>query len=148
MDINEAWAYEHAIECPVTADFAWRFWSEVSNWRMDADVEAVELEGPFAAGARGATITRSQGRAEWRLASVGPGRCAVVEIPVEGAAAQFQWSFEDSGNGTRMVQRVSLAGEGAAKLIAVLAPMVEENTPAGMVKLCEAMVKAAGLDKG
>ena len=49
-----AWAFEHSIECPVTVEFAWRFRTDVSNWVLDADVESVELDGPFQAGSKGA----------------------------------------------------------------------------------------------
>ena len=58
--MDEVWSYEHSVECPVRAEFAWRFWTDVRNWAMDADVESVKLDGPFASGSRGATITRSR----------------------------------------------------------------------------------------
>jgi hypothetical protein len=78
--MGETWTFEHSVECPVAREFAWRFWTNVDNWKLDADVEAVELNGPFAAGSRGATLTRSSGRIEWRLVSVEPEAEAVIEI--------------------------------------------------------------------
>ena len=111
--MDEVWSYEHSVECPVRAEFAWRFWTDVRNWAMDADVESVKLDGPFASGARGATITRSRGRVEWRLADVEAGRSAIIEFPVEGAVAQVRWIFEDLGERTRLTQRIGLVGEGA-----------------------------------
>ena len=68
----EAWVFEHSEECPVSRESAWQFWTTVENWKLDADVESVELTGPFAAGSHGATMTRSSGRIEWRLAEVVP----------------------------------------------------------------------------
>jgi hypothetical protein len=141
--MDEVWSYEHSVECPVRAEFAWRFWTDVRNWAMDADVESVELDGAFATGARGATITRSRGRVEWQIGDVEPGRSAIIVFPVEGAVAQVRWTFEDLGERTRLTQRIALAGEGADKLIPVVAPMVEANTPAGMQKLCEAISAAS-----
>ena len=35
--MDEAWAFEHSVECPVTTEFAWRFWTDVNNWRLDTD---------------------------------------------------------------------------------------------------------------
>jgi len=67
--MDEMWAFSHSVKCPVTREFAWRFWTNVSNWRLDADVEAVELNGPFAAGSQGVTLMRSSGRIEWRRRS-------------------------------------------------------------------------------
>jgi hypothetical protein len=68
--VAEAWAFEYSVACPVTTEFAWRFWTDVNNWRLDTDVESVELNGPLAAGSRGATNTWSTGKGEWRIASV------------------------------------------------------------------------------
>ena len=141
--MDEAWSFEHAVECPVTAEFAWRYWTDVDNWRLDADVVAVERHGPFAAGTRGATISRSSGRVEWRIASVEANTGAVIEIPVKDAVFQCRWTFEDLSERTRITQRMSLRGEGAPALVSAVAAIFESNTPAGMQKLCEAMAKAA-----
>jgi len=140
--MDEAWSFEHSVECPVTADFAWRFWTDVDTWRLDADIEAVERHGPFAAGTRGATISRSSGRVEWRIASVEPNTGAVIEIPLPDAVFQCRWTFEGLGSSTRITQRLSLIGEGAAALVSAVAPF-ETHTPAGMQKLCAAMARAA-----
>ncbi len=109
---------------------------------MDADVERIEFDGPFMEGARGATITRSSGRIEWRLARVYAGKGAVIEMPAGGAVLRFQWSFAPTADGTRITQRISVVGEGAARLAEQVAPMFEPNLPAGMQKLCEVMAKA------
>ena len=55
-EMSEAWAFEHSVECAATREFAWVFWTEVSNWKLDADVESVELTGPFATGSHGITV--------------------------------------------------------------------------------------------
>jgi Polyketide cyclase / dehydrase and lipid transport len=141
--MDEAWAFECSVECPVAAEFAWQFWTDPDTWRLDADVDAVERNGPFAAGTSGATITRSSGRVEWRIVDVQEGAGAVIEVPVERAVARFQWTFEDLGGRTRITQRASLSGEGAADLANQMAAMFEPTMPAGMRKLCEAMAKSA-----
>jgi hypothetical protein len=140
--MDEAWAFEHSVECPVTREFAWRFWTNVSNWKLDADVESVELNGPFAAGTHGVTVSRSAGRIEWRLVGVQAEAGAVFEIPLPGAIVQFRWTFEDLGGHTRMTQRASIGGEQALSLVNAMAGL-EGGIPAGMQKLCETMAKAA-----
>ena len=118
---------------------AWQFWTTVDNWRLDADVESIELDGAFEAGSRGVTVSRRSGRIEWRIASV-EGTGATIEFPAGSAVGRFQWRFEDVGGcATRITQRVSVAGEGAALLAAQIAPLFEANLPAGMQKLCDAM---------
>jgi Polyketide cyclase / dehydrase and lipid transport len=141
--MDEVWTREYTVECPVTREFAWLFWSDVNNWRLDPDIESVELDGPFAAGSRGVTVSRRSGRVEWTLASVQPKASAVIEVPVMGAIAQFRWTFEDVGEGTRIVQRISISGEGPEDIVHFMESMFEKNAPDGMRKLCQEMVKAA-----
>jgi hypothetical protein len=90
----EAWAFEHTIDCSVSIDFAWAFWTDVKNWALDAEVNSVELKGPFAAGVRGVTNSKSSGRIEWRIAEVQPGR-AIFEFPAPGALGVFVWTPTD-----------------------------------------------------
>src|SRR5262249_45105708 len=107
-----------------------------------------ELNGPFAAGSRGVTITRSTGRIEWRLVSVQPPAGAVFEIPAQGCVVRFCLQFDGLNDLTRMTQRISIPGEGAVSLVSAIAPILESNMPAGMKKLCEAMTKVAAEVRG
>ncbi|HKV49369.1 MAG TPA: SRPBCC family protein [Candidatus Acidoferrales bacterium] len=142
--MDDVWAFGHTVECDVSAEFAWKFWTNVENWKLDSDVVSVELQGPFAIGARGATQTKSSGRLEWRVADLGPGR-AVLEFPAPGAVARFAYTFEDAAGGrTRITQRVSLSGEKASMYVDTIAHALEAGIPEGMRKLCEAMEAAAG----
>lgn len=48
------WAFEHSVECKVDRNFAWQFWSNVSNWaEVDSSVEIAALDGPFQSRAKG-----------------------------------------------------------------------------------------------
>jgi hypothetical protein len=136
-----AWAFEHSIECGVTVQFAWDFWTDIRNWALDADVESIEIDGPFALGARGFTNSKSSGRIEWFVAEARP-ESAVIEFPLPGARGRFAWTFEDIGGCTRMTQRCTLEGDGAEALAKVVGPSLEAGIPAGMRKLCEAMRQA------
>ncbi len=140
--MDEVWSFEHSVDCPVTKTFAWQFWTTVNNWKLDADVESVELDGPFEAGSRGATVTRSSGRIEWVLVDVEPETTAAFDISVPGAVVRFRWKFEDLGNTTRMIQRVTLSGENAHAIIPMMAGL-ESGIPEGMKKLAETMAGAA-----
>src|SRR5215831_10332128 len=105
-----AWTYEHSVDCEVTVEFAWDFWTNIKNWALDADVESVEIDGPFATGARGFTNSKSSGRIEWRLVEVRVGR-AVIEFPLPGAVGRCVWTFADTAGCTRITQRWMLQGE-------------------------------------
>src|SRR5262249_57494185 len=80
--------FEHSIECPVSRDFAWRFWTDVANWTHDVSVESVTLDGPFAAGARGVTYPRGGSPVEWRMVEAQDRCAALIESALPGATAQ------------------------------------------------------------
>jgi hypothetical protein len=73
-------AFEHSVSCGVTVEFAWVFWTNVENGAFDADIESVEIDGPFAPGTRGFTNSKNSGRIEWRIVEVRVGN-AVIEFP-------------------------------------------------------------------
>ncbi len=139
---EHAWKFEHSIDCAVTTEFAWNFWTNVDNWALDADVESIEIDGPFSAGARGFTNSKSSGRVEWRIGEVQAGR-AVIEFPLAGAIGRFVWTFEDIDGGSRITQRCTLAGEQADTYAKAIGPSLEMGIPAGMRKLCETMENVA-----
>ena len=137
--MGETYSFEHSIECPVSKEFAWRYWTEVSNWAFDGDIESIVLHGPFVAGTYGTTLSRSSGRIEWVLRDVRAGQSAVIEIPVPGGGALFKWVFEDIDEATRITQRLRIDGENARGLGEIL----QSGVPAGMQKLCENLCRAA-----
>ncbi|MEN3332003.1 MAG: hypothetical protein V7641_1368 [Blastocatellia bacterium] len=137
------WEFAHSVECPVSREFAWQFWTDVDNWLFDISVESVTLDGPFAAGTIGTTKPRGGDPINWQLLEVEDGHRAVVEINLPGAVVKFHWQFEDLPNAaTRIFQQVTMEGEGAANYIAGAAEL-EKGIPQGMGKLAEEISKAA-----
>jgi uncharacterized membrane protein len=142
-DPQVAWSFEHSVECDAPAEFAWAYWTDVPNWRLDADVESVEIDGPFAAGARGRTRSKSSGVVEWRIVEAEPRR-AVIEAQLPGAALQFCWRFDDVAGRTRMTQCCLLQGEQAGTFAEAAEAALKPGIPAGMRKLAESIERAAG----
>jgi Polyketide cyclase / dehydrase and lipid transport len=142
-----AWTFEHSIDCGVSVEFAWNFWTNVSNWVLDADVESIEIDGPFAAGARGLTNSKSSGRVEWRIIEAQRGR-AVIEFPLSSAMGRFTWTFEDTGGRTRISQHCTLEGDRSDNYVKAFGPVLEAGIPAGMRKLCETMESMARAGQG
>lgn len=142
IEMNPEWTFEHTIESSVSSEFAWDFWTNVGNWVLDADIDSVEIQGAFVAGARGVTQSKSSGRIEWRVEELQPGR-AVLEFPAPGVVARFIWTFEDAQGRTRITQRVSLAGEDVSAYVDTICRGLRAGIPVGMRKLCEAMEAAA-----
>jgi hypothetical protein len=139
------WSFEHSVECKVDRNFAWQFWTNVSNWPVvDSSVESAALDGSFQSGTKGSTKPRDGEAVHWQLDDVQDGRSAIVIIHVPGAALRCAWKFQDSGiRATRITQRVSIEGERAQDYLSTVAPELEKGIPAGMRKLAEAMEQVA-----
>lgn len=141
--MGELTAFEHAIDCPVPRDFAWRFWTNVENWKLDTDVVDIEFSGPFDQGGQGTTISRTSGRVVWRIVELDAEQSsACLETPLPGAMARFRWNFEDAGEATRMHQSISIDGEAAESLLQGMPPGMVDGFRAGMQKLCDSITKA------
>ena len=138
----QEWVFEHTIECGVSVQFAWNFWTNVSNWTLDADVDSIEFQGEFAVGSRGVTNSKSSGRIEWQITELVPQRRVVLEFPALGAVARFAWTFEGVEGRARITQRASLCGEQAATYVESIVPALRAGIPEGMRKLCDAMEAA------
>jgi len=136
------WIFEHCVQCDVTPEFAWDFWTDVSHWALDADVKSIEIDGAFAAGTRGVTHSKSSGRLEWRIAEAQFGKAA-IEFPLPGAIGRFEWTFEKAAPGTRITQRCTLEGDRASVYAKDVGPTLEAGIPEGMRKLADAMEQAS-----
>jgi Polyketide cyclase / dehydrase and lipid transport len=135
------WTLEHSVECKVDRDFAWRFWTNVSNWpSVDSSLESATLDGQFQSGAKVISKPRGGEAIHGQIADVQDGSGATIIIPVPGAALRCAWRFEDSGTGrTRTRQQASIDGERAQDYVSAVAPELHKGIPAGMHKLAEHM---------
>lgn len=137
-----SWKFAHSVDCPVSREFAWQFWSHVENWLFDTSAESVTLDGPFAAGTRGTTKPRGLDPLDWQLVEVQDGHTAVIEMNLPGAVVKFHWRFEElPDNATRISQQVTMEGERIENYMAGAAEL-EKGIPEGMKKLTEEIIKA------
>jgi hypothetical protein len=139
------WSFEHFVECNVDRNFAWQFWTNVSNWPVvDSSAESVTLDGPFQSGAKGNTKARGGETFHWQIEEVQDGHSAIIVIFVPGAALRCAWKFQDSGiHATRITQQAAIVGDRAQEYVPAAAPELEKTIPAGMRKLAEAMEQVA-----
>ena len=139
------WSCVHSLVTTARRRDVWDFWTDLRNHqRLERGVERVELDGPFATGTRGRTVTADYTQ-EWTLDDVVDGRrFAIVGLTPDGAGAlRFAWELEDEGTGTRLTQRISAYGprlEEHADELRVL----EANAPNGMARLAAELDHLAG----
>jgi hypothetical protein len=135
-----AWEMTHSVDAEVSAAFAWRYWTDITNW--DDPPAKIALEGPFAAGTQGITRLPGQDPLRWSIREVTAPEGATIEMPLDGAALSFQWQFAGLTDGrTRITQRVVLQGEKAETYLPH-ASAFATNIPGGMKKIGATMAAA------
>jgi uncharacterized protein YndB with AHSA1/START domain len=132
----------HAVEVDMPPDEAWRYWTRVENWTVDAAIDHVRLDGSFRAGARGETVLRgSSDVVPWTIVEVDDGRRAVLEVPAGGLTARFTWRFEELPRArTRLTQHITVHGPDSEAAAAVTE--LAQTMPTGMARLAAAMERS------
>jgi hypothetical protein len=131
-----AWQFEHFVECNVTRQFAWSYWTNIAHW--DDPPASFHLDGPFDIGSRLTTSLPGQ-TLHSVIRDLKADREAVIEMQLPDAILSFHWVFEElSENRTRITQRLVLSGPNAKSLVSG-ANMLEQSVPAGMKQLVEAI---------
>lgn len=138
-----AYQFQHSIEVGVSKEVAWRFWTNVENWALDAAIESVNLDGSFTSGAKGTTMMKGADVVQWEIAEVNEGERAVIEIKMPGTVARFTWKFEElRGEKTRLLQEITLSGEQAEMYAGQMGAGFEQGIREGMTKLAQEMERA------
>lgn len=140
---NPAWQFECSVETAARLEFAWQFWTDVTNWsRLEPGVE-FEMDGPFAPGTRGITRMPGQEPRHWIIRDVDPGRSWTQELALPGASFFIRMRFEEAEPGrTRITQRLWLEGDGAGTFLDGVR-LFESTTPEGMKRIAAAIASNA-----
>jgi hypothetical protein len=137
-----AWEFQYSVETAADPEFAWAFWTNVSNWRELEPAVEFELHGRFAAGTRGCTRMPGQEPRQWLIRAVDIGRSWTQEMSLPGASFMVTMQFEEVGNGrTRITQRLWLEGDGA-ELFLDGVRLFETTTPEGLRRIAATIEKA------
>ena len=131
------WEYEHSIETDAAPAAIWRLWADVPGWgAWNAEIESVELSGPFAAGSR---ITMTPPGED-------PIRLLVAEA-VEGERFVDEARFGDlllwtlhlvepvDGGRTRVTYRMEITGAGSDQAGPEIGPGITADWPDTMASL-------------
>jgi hypothetical protein len=133
------WEFQYSIECNVTLEFAWKYWTNIENWN-DPPAK-FHLNGPFEAGRQLMTILPDQ-TLHSLIREVEPERAATIEMLLPDAILSFNWTFEKlAAKRTRLTQRIVLSGPNAASFVPH-AKMMEASVPQGMEKIAVAIERS------
>lgn len=135
------WEFENSVECAASRPFAWRFWTNVSNWEeIEGDsIESIRLDGDFAVGTQGTTKAPGQEPRQWIISELVPERFATIEMALDGAVFSNRMTFDSvSSERTRITQRMALHGERAHTLVEGIRAF-EMTAPQGLARLASAI---------
>ena len=112
------WTTDHSVETDVSADAIWRAWADVDGWpRWNADIERIELRGPFDTGGTIAMTPRGQETVELTIAEAVDGERFVDEADVGGTVVRTMHRIEPLGNGrSRVTYRLEATGPAEAEI--------------------------------
>src|SRR5690242_18563431 len=106
------WETERQLETTVGPDAIWRAWSDVARWpEWNADIERVELTGPFAAGSTITMRPHDDDPVTLRLSEVVEGKGFVDEADVAGTVVRTEHRIDRLDGGRwRVVYRLQATG--------------------------------------
>ncbi len=112
------WTSEHSTETTAAPAAIWRAWAEVEHWpEWNADIEEIELIGPFATGSTIAMRPRGQAMVELRLAEVVEGQRFIDEADIGGTTIRTEHRIERlDERRARIVYRLVATGPAAGAM--------------------------------
>ncbi|MCM1976979.1 polyketide cyclase [Streptomyces sp. G1] len=135
------WEYEHGIETTAAPEAIWALWADVENWgTWNADIEEIELRGPFAAGAEITMTPAGQDPVELLVTEAVEGEMFVDEARFGGLVLRTAHRIERLGPAldpalSRVVYRMEISGEGAAEAGPEIGPAITADWPETMATL-------------
>ncbi|MFL5854289.1 MAG: polyketide cyclase [Solirubrobacteraceae bacterium] len=102
------WTSEQSIETTASPEAIWRLWSDVAGWpEWNADIEHIEISGPFAAGSTISMTPVGQDPVELRIAEAVKPDLFVDEAEVANVVVRTVHRVERlDGDRNRIVYRM------------------------------------------
>ncbi|HYY20700.1 MAG TPA: SRPBCC family protein [Thermoleophilaceae bacterium] len=133
------WTTEHSIETTASAEAVWRLWSDVSGWpEWIADIERIELSGPFATGSRVTMIPAGQEPVELRIAEAVEPERFVDEADLGDVVVRTLHRVDPlDSERNRVVYRMEISGPAADRVGPELGPQISGDFPETLAALVE-----------
>jgi len=126
------WEYEHSVWTAARPEAVWRRWSDMATWPQWNDgVEAIEVEGPFAAGTRFTMTPPGDEPISMRLTEVVPGEVFTDEMDGGDFVVTTVHRLVPADGGTRIVYRTEITGDAPDGL----GPAITADFPDVLAKL-------------
>ena len=112
------WTTEHSAETTASPEAVWQAWTDVARWpEWNADIEWIELRGPFAVGTTIAMKPFGQDVVELGIAELVPGERFVDVADVDGTTVRTTHRIDRLGDRrSRIVYRLEATGPAADEI--------------------------------
>ena len=131
------WVNEQTIETTAPAEAIWRAWADVERWgEWNADIERIELDGPFAAGSRIVMTPPGGDPVELRIAEATEPTSFVDEADLGNIVVRTTHRAEPTTDGrTRVTYRMEITGAEADTLGPEIGPQISGDFPETLAAL-------------
>ncbi|GAB3988582.1 SRPBCC family protein [Actinoallomurus acanthiterrae] len=137
------WEYQHTAETAAAPETVWRLWADVPGWQTwNAEIEKVEIDGPFAVGSRITMTPPGDEPVVLDLVQVEEHTLFVDQMDAGDFTVTTVHRIEPLGDGRiRIVYRTEIDGPAADQVGPQLGPAITGDFPetvAALVRLAEA----------
>lgn len=133
------WEYEHSAETTAAPATVWSYWADVERWGdWNADIEKIEVTGPFTAGTEITMHPAGQEPVRLLLAEVREPELFVDEARFDGLL--FRTAHRATplpGGGARIVYRMEITGEAADQAGPQIGPAITADWPETVAALID-----------
>jgi uncharacterized protein YndB with AHSA1/START domain len=133
------WSTEHSIETRAAPERIWQLWADVAGWpEWNADIERIELVGPFAAGSRIVMTPGGQEPIELRISDAVEPERFVDEADFDEVVVRTTHRVERSGGDcSQITYRMEISGRQADTLGPQIGPEISGDFPETLAALVE-----------
>jgi hypothetical protein len=133
------WSTEHNRETTASPASIWRLWSNVATWReWNADIERIEMSGPFAAGSTISMTPIGQDTVDLRIAEASEPNLFVDEADLRDVVVKTFHRVDPIDEGRSMVTyRMEISGPAADTVGPELGPEISGDFPETLAALTE-----------
>jgi hypothetical protein len=138
MEAN-MWETEHSTETSATQEEIWRLWADVAGWpAWNADIEQIELIGPFAAGSTIRMSPIGQESIELRIVEAVEPELFVDEAELDEIVVRTIHHIQRlDAEGARVTYRMEITGAAAETLGPQIGPEISGDFPQTLAALVE-----------